>query len=310
MPSIGISLRLSNTLRSSTSSSVYTPYALALDFDNQKYWDGTTQHDTISAMPGYTYTRAGAKSELDTNNSTITFAANIPGITDKGYYARTGVTNYLIGSRTFNGWSQGGVTISGTLQTAPDGTNTTRLVTFGTGTEMYQRYSGATSGKQYTESVWVKRAPTNSATHIRLTSTNGFAWNSENSVKLLLTDEWQRLTKTVTASSIYRDVMLGCRVQDSTFDPDCAGSVIMWNAQGVEGTDPGPTIETVGSAASVGADALAVGLADGNYTAVYTFDDNSTQTIPTTINGGVFNHPVHSTTLSRPTIKLVTLETV
>jgi hypothetical protein len=68
----------------------------------------------------------------------------------------------------------------------------------------------------------------------------------------------------------------------------------------------GPIIATTTGTASIDAASLKVGMANGNYSVTYTFDDGSTQTIPTTVAGGLFTLPVSPTALNRSLVQLVT----
>ena len=62
----------------------------------------------------------------------------------------------------------------------------------------------------------------------------------------------------------------------------------------------GPIIATTAATASIGADALAVGVANATYTATYTFADLSTQVIAgVVVSAGTFTLPVNPTTLNR-----------
>ncbi len=90
-----------------------------------------------------------------------------------------------------------------------------------------------------------------------------------------------------------------------TFTGNGADSVLVWGAQLETGTRATSPIETTTAAATRAADVLTLnwgllGVGDGTITVRYTFDDNSTQDVATTISGGTSIVP---TNLNRPHIK-------
>ena len=93
-----------------------------------------------------------------------------------------------------------------------------------------------TAGATYTASIWVKRAPTGSATHFRLTANNTSVWLAGATRKVLLTDTWQRVTMTwsnINTANAY--VHIGARTDTGSDDSDCFGDVLVWGAQAVAG---------------------------------------------------------------------------
>ena len=89
-----------------------------------------------------------------------------------------------------------------------------------------------------THSVWVKQAPTGSATHIRITNNNRAAWNTGTSEKIALTSSWQRLetTDSITGN---RFTIIGSADASGTQDSDCLGKALIYGAQLVEGSSAG-----------------------------------------------------------------------
>ena len=76
-------------------------FALYLDFKNSLYRSGATKTADVTTLPGYTYTRSGAKSELLSTGAPTAFAANVPGIVPTiGYWARAALTNLLLNAGT------------------------------------------------------------------------------------------------------------------------------------------------------------------------------------------------------------------
>ena len=100
-----------------------------------------------------------------------------------------------------------------------------------------------------THSVWVKQAPTGSATHIRITNNNRAAWNTGTSEKIALTSSWQRLETTDSITGI-RFTIIGSADASGTQDPDCLGKVLIYGAQLVEGSSAGAYRFTDGAATS------------------------------------------------------------
>jgi hypothetical protein len=79
----------------------YQDYALALDFKNGVYRVPQGLLSSLSLAPGYSYTRAGAKSELNAAGVPLPFAANVPGIVPGlGYWSRGALTNLFLNSAT------------------------------------------------------------------------------------------------------------------------------------------------------------------------------------------------------------------
>jgi len=67
----------------------------------------------IAALPGYSYTRTGAKQELLASGAvSSSFAANVPGITTAGYYSRGAVTNLLLNAGQSTSLSTQNVTVT------------------------------------------------------------------------------------------------------------------------------------------------------------------------------------------------------
>ena len=98
-----------------------------------------------------------------------------------------------------------------------------------------------------THSVWVKQAPTGSATHIRITNNNRAAWNTGTSEKIALTSSWQRLetTDSITGN---RFTIIGSADASGTQDSDCLGKALIYGAQLLEGSSAGAYRLTDGGA--------------------------------------------------------------
>lgn len=125
-------------------------------------------------------------------------------------------------------------TVTSNTAAAPDGSFTadTLAITAPAPVRRNQPIVGSVPGFLYTASVWVKAAPSGSATHFRLTSNNTATWGTGASSKVALTSEWQRVTITwtqVTTSLTY--VIVGASDVTGANDPDCYGNVLVWGAQ-------------------------------------------------------------------------------
>lgn len=87
-------------LRGGGAASAYATFALAMPFKTEAtdgYWVSGTRYATINLVPGYAYTRAGAKGEQNAALAVEQFAANVPGIpSGVGYLSRSAFTNLLL----------------------------------------------------------------------------------------------------------------------------------------------------------------------------------------------------------------------
>ena len=116
--------------------------------------------------------------------------------------------------------------------------------------DAYIRYAtDNTTLTSSTHSVWVKQAPTGSATHIRITNNNKGAWDSGTSQKIALTSSWQRLetTDSITGN---RFTIIGSADASGNQDSDCLGKALIYGAQLLEGSSAGVYRFTDGGATS------------------------------------------------------------
>ena len=74
----------------------FVDYTLMLDFTRQVYWANGVKAASLSAMPGYSYTRTGQVQVVDEDNTIDTFAANVPAINANGYHCSKAMTNLLL----------------------------------------------------------------------------------------------------------------------------------------------------------------------------------------------------------------------
>ncbi len=163
-------------------------------------------------------------------------------------------TNLLPYSEDFTEWIISPSTSQAVLaptEAAPYGQGDVYEVTMQSSeSDAYIRYSTTNATlTSSTHSVWVKQAPSGSATHIRLTNNNRAAWNTGTSEKIALTSSWQRLetTDSITGN---RFTIIGSADVSGTQDPDCIGKALVYGAQLVEGSSAGAYRFTDGGATS------------------------------------------------------------
>ena len=135
-------------------------------------------------------------------------------------------TNLITYSEDFSQWDFGSFTTQN-YALAPDGSMTASLLD--TTSNNYVRQLVVTSNPS-THSLWVKAAPTDSATHIRITNNNTAQWGTGTSKKVALTNEWQRIdtTDAITGNTFY---LIGKTDENSISDADCVGKSLIWGAQ-------------------------------------------------------------------------------
>lgn len=277
---------------------------LSIDFEAGVYRAGDYFAPSLDAVPGYAYSRAGAKAEPDGGGSAIPLAADEPGVVSGGYYSRAAASNLLLRSQDIDNayWAKVGSsgsapTIDANAVAAPDGSTTAERINFGAhASSRVQRSSEPLAIGDYVLSVWAR---VESGTRdLRLSATGTALGTVVQDVAV--TTEWQRFSLAFTVATAENVSLVIAQNLGGV-----ASSVLAWQAQLTEGTVPGPIIATTDATAAVGADELAFSLADGSYTASYTFDDDSTQQVPVVVSGGSIVLAVHPTTLDRPLIKRV-----
>lgn len=252
--------------RSAPLPNTYAGYALALDFKRGIYRDGGGLKSGLSNVAGYSYTRSGVKGDIDGSGVKVQqFAANVPAVLGGvGYYSETAVTNLFQYSQDLSQssvWSTSplgagaAAVVTPNYATAPDGTQTASRVQLslngGTTSGDHSAISQAanfTATLSYTMSMWLK---SNTGTNQTLVPfvINGQSWGT-----ITVTPQWQRFVFTQPASSTVTSAS-GIRIR-GTFTPDTA-DVLIWGAQLVQASIPGPYAPTTGSTAFVGTDTLA-----------------------------------------------------
>ena len=217
---------------------------------------------SVTNLKGYWAMSEGAGSLVydssgDYNNGTINGADYVdaqPRIPQLGMQNWSKGSNLLPYSEDFTEW----VINSGTSQVvlaaseaAPYGQGDVySIIMQASESDAYIRYAtDNTTLTSSTHSVWVKQAPTGSATHIRITNNNKGAWNTGTSQKIALTSSWQRLETTDAILGI-RYTIIGSADASGTQDSDCLGKALIYGAQLLEGSSAGVYRFTDGEATS------------------------------------------------------------
>ena len=214
----------------------------------------------LSNLKGYWHLSEGAgslayDSSGEGNNGTITGAIYVdaqPRIPQLGMMNYSNGSNLFPYSEDFTRWIINASTSQAVLaptEAAPYGQGDVYEVTIQSSeSDAYIRYATTNATlTSSTHSVWVKQAPSGSATHIRLTNNNRAAWNTGTSEKIALTSSWQRLetTDSITGN---RFTIIGSADVSGTQDPDCIGKALVYGAQLVEGSSAGAYRFTDGKA--------------------------------------------------------------
>jgi hypothetical protein len=312
------------------SSSSYAGYALAEVFTLPQYWVAGTQYTPITALPGYTFTRSGIQGAVDASGAVQFFAANVPAINSAGFHAYGALTNYQLYSQDFtqaSAWNCAPFTVTANTTAAPDGSVTAEKLVEGVATATYEFPSGQTgpASVRATHSLFVKALGVGSKRFLQATTggdTSGIinfdfvlgvtvgGGGTRNTTGTItnVSNGWVRCSFSYDAPAAgvpaYWLLQPSNTLTYGGYTGDGVSGVYVWQGQHLAGNFPngGPIIATTTAAASIGANAFTNTVANGSYSAVYTFDDNSTQTIATTIAAGVFTFP---TTLNRNIVKQV-----
>lgn len=159
-------------------------------------------------------------------------------------------------------------TVTPDAAVAPDNTQTADLGQVRSTNTQRRQQTTLVVGSTYTASVYVKQAPTNSATHFRLTTRNTSAWNTGTTAKIALANSWQRVTTTWTQVGVTDAyTVLGAVNASGGADPDCYGDVLIWGAQTELGSVATSFIPTVATSVVRNADNASMALTQFPYNA-------------------------------------------
>lgn len=310
-----------------------TPPALSLNFLSGTGSVGATSYGSISSIPGYTYSGSGARSYVNNDGTITSLGSGVLAVTKDGYQSYGATTNFHLNSQDATAWTLNALTATANTTAAPDGTTTADTLTESATAANHYAYDGAAhisyvNGTNYVTSMFAKAGTATSVQLIAPTSINGTAYANFNLSNGTVTATggnaiasivscgggWYRCIMRWTATASGTEVGINAVfINNNTSSgriPSYTGTgltLIVWQAQIVSGVIiPLPLIVTGASTVSIGASALSVTLANGTYNATYTFDDASTQTISTTVSGGVFSMPLYPA-INRPAVQTVVL---
>lgn len=283
------------------------------------YRDATGRKPSASAMTGFSYTRTGTVGYDNGNQGYLSFAANnAPIITGVGYKAHGSTTNRTFHSQSLTalGVAPGtatGVSITANAGVAPDGNTTADRLVIG------NNPAGSVCGVFTDSPVYTSGFATAS---IWLKSANGqnqnvglvIDWNATKNLGVVVTPQWQRFVLdrhySIEGDSGGTEEFAFGSMRSAYYgnNGDAALDIYAWQGQLIDGNFPdgGPAILTTTAAVAAGASTLAFTVPNGSYSAVYTFDDGSTQTIATTVAAGTYTVP-NFPTLNRATVAKITL---
>lgn len=286
---------------------------------------GATTYSDPTTLPGYAYTRTGAKGEV--NDLSVPadviddFAANVPAIIPGvGYWSRGALTNEVIQSQNLTtGWLAEQLTVIANDIAAPDGTTTADKLTMAAANAEHRIYQDTVDG-QFSKSVFAKAGTasfisigtgTAAASNAVFNLSNGTVSSSVACTATIVSvgGGWYRCCIYDGAATTFFVVNVGTSAANAVPQQSWLGAgetVYLWQVQSILGNHPagGPIIVTGAATASTGADSFAFTFPNGTYAVTYTFADNTTDVVPAlVIAGGTFTIP---TTYSKA-IKLVTI---
>lgn len=288
--------------------------ALELDFAAGIYRAGGTSYASLAAMPGYSFVRGGEQGALGADGTVGWFAAGVPAVNGLGFHAYGATINKAMRSQALELWMMDGVSIAADSQAAPDGTMTADTFTATAGA-YHISYIGLVDWDSgaHSDSIYLKAGSGRFAQLFFANALNQYAYANFDLVDGKVTaagpgsqgyivpagNGWFRcvlIAELATGNNnAFSLNMIDNGAAARLAGPAAVGATVhAWQAQVLTGSfaDGGPLVRTAAAPAGIGASALSVGLADGDYDAVFTFDDNSTQTMPVSVSGGAFRHPV------------------
>jgi hypothetical protein len=230
---------------------------------------GSNNVFTVTIGGSVTFTCSGSitRFQLNSGSTAVDYCPTTTSATTHGQ-------NLLTYSQDFSNtaWQK----LSGTTVTAPagligpNGVQAYR-VTFASGSQLPQ-WNVPLASNPGTVRIYAKRAPSGSATAIRLTTNNTSAWSTGVSGKLVLTDNWQPLVVSGTLTNTSQlHFVIGAIDVTGNADSDCVGSVDIAMASLNQGLTIHPYQATTSAAVEKGA---------GSVTKMYDQSGNSRDMAP------------------------------
>ena len=254
---------------------------LVLDFAGGTRSVNGVGYASLTAMPGWSFSRTGVGTARATNGSIAAFASGVPRITDRGLTLEETRTNHLPWANDF---TQGisntsNATVTADYAVAPDGTmSADRLQLTAASAYRYTRGLSLPSGVTYVGSVWLRAAAAQSV-RLRIgTPAQSLASTAA------VTTTWQRFSIAIasTGSGTHE---LGIDNRTAVAGGDgLTKDIEVWGWQLETGAVATSLIPTTGAAATRGAEAAAITAPAGvsGWSATY----NAGQTVTGAIAGG------------------------
>jgi hypothetical protein len=289
-------------LSTSFTVNVYAPFSANIDFIAGTQNISGTSYASLSAVPGYAYSRSDSITVLDSDGGIDTFAANVVPINGFGlhsYAALTKGNELQNGSALDNaGWGKAGTTATADTDVAPDGTTSGDTVnaTATNGRINQGSRFALTAGEPLTFSFFAKRG---TATDVKYAIADGSAVpyvGPTSYYSQINSSTWTRVVATFNCTAS------AAALCGPVFQPGVTGTTKIWGVQLIHGTFPdGGPLAPLTSTATQPCD-LSFTAPNGTYSVTYTFDDNSTQVVSHVVSDGKF-HVDTAPTLNRGRIK-------
>jgi hypothetical protein len=260
--------------------------------------------DFTSGMPGEVTVNSSPAGYAPASASTLTaFAANAGRRTALGLLIEPARTNVNTYSNDVGGWApftngSGAISSTPNFTAAPDGTLTAdRIIIDRSNTFDWAKYGqppfAASAATTYTWSIWLKG---DNGRNVSLALYNGTDYPVTN---VVLTGTWTRYTVArTTVGAVTMETIIGY------INADTAGvggtALYVWGSQIEASSTISSNIDTTTASATRTADDVSFTVPSGISSLLYTFDDNTTQSV--SVSPGAYTIP---TNLNRAQIKTI-----
>jgi hypothetical protein len=259
---------------------------VSLNFLTSQFLNGVASANSIGALEGWSFTRAGSAYGTASAGGLTSFATDTARVTDQGLLIEAAATNVSDESQTIDaaGWvATGTVTKTANHAVAPDGTTTADRVELGAGASYIgnSTATGLTNGQPCTLSFWAKGVSAGQAIGVRsgVTGTNSTR---------TLTTAWQRFTWTFNAGGTSEVVQFADGDLVSGAAATC--DFHLWGVQLENGSTASSYIPTVAAAVTRPAEVASLTIPAGG----------ATDSIVVTWSGG--SQTFARSTLASPTV--------